>query len=316
MTKVLRVAPYCRVSTRGKEQVKSLRSTILHYTNLVNTNSDWKLVDVYVDAAMSGTRADNRVDFQRMIEDCKKGLIDLIVTKSISRFSRNADDIMYFIYMLREINVAVFFEVENINTLTMNEQEEEHLIFLASAMQQEANNASANSRTGLQMKMKRGELVGFNKCLGYDYDISTKSLAINEEEAKVVRYIFQRYLKGAGTFTIAKELTGLGYKTKYGSTEWGESTVRGILKNEKYKGAVLQGKTVTIDPVLKRRKVNSGESDKYLCENHHEPIISEDVWSKVDKEMKERSRAKDNMKGTVRRKQSSKYTFRDRKSVV
>ena len=306
---ILNVAAYCRVSTRGREQAKSLRSTILYYTNLVNTRTDWTLVDVYVDTAMSGTRADNRSDFQRMIEDCKKGLIDLIITKSLSRFSRNVDDIMYYIYMLKEIGVAVFFEVENINTLAMSEQDEKQLVFLATTVQQEANNAAANSRVGIQMKMKRGELVGFNDCLGYDYNLVEQSLTINELEAEIVRLIFRRYLEGAGAFMIAKELTDLGYKTKYGSPKWQESTIRGILKNEKYKGAVLQGKTITVDSIKKRRIANLGQSDMYLCENHHEPIIPIDEWNAVQEMMKKRSAESKTKKGMFHRKHSRKYPF-------
>lgn len=303
----LRVAPYCRVSTDSEEQAKSYKNQLQYYTNLVNEKKEWSLVGIYADEAISGTRDDKRDDFLRMIQDCKNGLIDMIITKSISRFARNTVDTLRYVRMLKEIGVAVFFEDENINTLTMDG--ELLLTVLSSVAQQEVENTSSNVKKGLKMKMKRGELVGYNGCLGYDYDPTDKSLTVNENEAKIVKYIFKRYLEGAGAYIIAKELTDLQYKTKRGSTIWQDSSVRGILKNEKYKGDILQGKTFTVDPISKRRLDNFGEEDMFYAKNHHEPIISEEDWNEVQRMMKERGKSRKTYKGLVREKQSRKYPF-------
>ena len=167
------------------------------------------------------------------------GDVDMVITKSISRFTRNTLDTLKYVRMLKDKGVAVFFEEENINTLTMDG--ELLLVILSSVAQQEVENISANVKKGLKMKMQRGELVGFQGCLGYDYNPEDKTLTVNEEEAAVVRYIFQRYTEGAGGSVIAKELENLGYKTKRGSPKWADSTVNGNIKNEKYKGDILLG---------------------------------------------------------------------------
>lgn len=155
------------------------------------------------------------------------------------------------------------------------------LTILSSVAQQEVENISSIVKMGLKMKMQRGELVGFQSCLGYDYDPVTKQISVNEEEAKIVRYIFERYISGVGAYVIAKELMEFGYKTKRGNPEWNDTTVLGIIKNEKYKGDLLQGKTFTLDPISKRRLENHGEEDQYYIKNHHEPIVSEEVFNKA-----------------------------------
>lgn len=179
------------------------------------------------------------------------------------------------------------------------------------ATQQEVENISANVKKGLKMKMKRGELVGFQGCLGYDYHKDTKTITVNEEEAEIVRYIFNRYIEGAGGSVIAHELENLGYKTKYGSSTWVQSTVIGIIKNEKYKGDLLLGKTFTVDPISKRRLENFGEEDKFYIRNHHEPIISEEVFEKAQEILTRRNvnRGKIGEGNTKREKYSRKYAF-------
>ncbi|MFR3063514.1 MAG: recombinase family protein [Holdemanella porci] len=168
-----------------------------------------------------------------------------------------------------------FFEEENINTLTMDG--ELLLTILSSVAQQEVENISANVKKGLRMKMERGEMVGFQgHRLGYDYDPETKSISVNEKEAEIVRYIFRRYLEGVGGMVISRELEEQGYLSPRGYKRWTETTVLGIIKNEKYKGDLLMGKTFTVDPISKRRLDNFGEQDKFYIENHHEPIISEE----------------------------------------
>lgn len=303
----IRVAPYCRVSTDSEEQAKSYNSQLTYYEELVKSKKEWTLVDIYADEAVSGTRDDKREDFIRMIKDCKAGLIDMIITKSISRFARNTVDTLSYVRMLKEIQIAVFFEEENINTLTMDG--ELLLTILSSVAQQEVENTSANVKKGLKMKMKRGELIGYNGCLGYDYDKETKSLSINEQEAKIVRYIFERYLEGFGCYIIARELGEKGFKTKKGNSTWRDTSVAGILKNEKYKGDILQGKTFTLDPISKRRLDNFGEEDKFYISNHHAPIISAEDWNKAQVMLQSRGNGRRHMKGEKRAKHSRKYAF-------
>ncbi|HKK83100.1 MAG TPA: recombinase family protein, partial [Atribacterota bacterium] len=283
----LRVAAYCRVSTDSDEQKLSYQSQVLHYKQLVETKPEWELVDIYADEAISGTQINKRVDFQRMINDALEGKIDMIITKSISRFARNTLDTLKYVRLLKEKNIAIMFEKENINTMTMNG--EMLLVILSSLAQQESESISANVTMGLKMKMKRGEMVGYNGCLGYDYDQETKSISINEEEADIVRYIFRRYVEGAGCFVIAKELTNLGYKTKRGGLKWHESSVRCMIRNEKYKGDLLQGKTFTVDPITHRRLDNMGEREKFYIENNHEPIISDELFDRAQEILRMRS---------------------------
>ncbi|MBC2259799.1 recombinase family protein [Listeria booriae] len=298
-----RTAAYCRVSTSSEDQLNSYKSQVTYYTDLINQNLEWVMAGVYADEAMTGTQATKRESFQKLINDCMNGDIDMVITKSISRFARNTLDTLRYVRMLKEKGVAVYFEDEKINTLTMDG--ELLLVVLSSVAQQEVENISANVKKGLQMKMKRGELVGFPGCLGYDYDSEEKTLTVNEEEAEIVRYIFSRYIQGVGTHIIATELTGLGYKTKRGNTKWPDSTVLGILKNEKYQGDVLLGKTFTLDPISKRRMRNFGEEDKYYIHDHHEAIVSRDVFEKVQEILLKRGSSRDTVEKNGRRK---KYT--------
>ena len=171
---ILRVAAYCRVSTDSEDQLNSYKSQVMYYTDLIKKKHDWSLVDIYADEAITGTQVTKREDFQRMINDCMNGDIDMVITKSISRFARNTLDTLKYVRMLKEKGIAVFFEDENINTLTMDG--ELLLVVLSSVAQQEVENISSNVKKGLKMKMKRGELVGFQGCLGYDYHKETKKI--------------------------------------------------------------------------------------------------------------------------------------------
>ena len=187
--KRLRVAAYCRVSTDSEDQLNSYKSQVAYYTELIKGNSDWTLAGIYADEAITGTQVTKREDFQRLINDCMNGDIDMIVTKSISRFARNTLDTLKYVRMLKEKGIAVFFEEENINTLTMDG--ELLLVILSSVAQQEVENISANVKKGLKMKMQRGELAGFQGCLGYDYHPEDKTITVNEEEAETVLALVQ-----------------------------------------------------------------------------------------------------------------------------
>ena len=306
---IKRVAAYCRVSTDSEDQINSYNSQVEHYTEFIKKNNEWTLAGIYADEAITGTQVDRRIDFQRLINDCVNGDIDMIITKSISRFARNTLDTLKYVRRLKEANVAVFFEEENINTLTMDG--ELLLTILSSVAQQEVENISANVKKGLRMKMERGELVGFQGCLGYDYDPETKSISVNEKEAEIVRYIFRRYIEGAGGKVISRELEELGHLSPRGKKRWGETTVVGIIKNEKYKGDIMMGKTFTVDPISKRRLDNFGEQDKFYVKNHHEPIISEEDFEKAQGIRLRRSQNRNTVQGSggKREKYSRKYAF-------
>ena len=284
----MRVAAYCRVSTDSEDQLHSYRSQLQYYTDLIEKNKEWVMTEVYADEAITGTQITKREGFQKMISDCMDGKIDMVITKSISRFARNTLDTLKYVRLLKENNIAIFFEDENINTLTMDG--ELLLVVLSSVAQQEVENISDNVKKGLKMKMKRGELVGFQGCIGYDYDPETKSISINPDEVEIVKYIFTRYVQGAGSKIISRELNELGYKTKLGNN-WTQSTVIGVIKNEKYKGDILLGKTFTVDPISKRRLDNLGEEDQFYIKKHHEPIISEEMFDKAQEILKKRGKS-------------------------
>ena len=302
----LRVAAYCRVSTDDEDQIKSYNSMVRHYTDLIKNNKEYIFAGVYADRAITGTKVDRREEFQRLIQDCMEEKIDLIIAKSIPRFARNTLDTLKYVRMLKERNIAVYFEVEKINTLKDGEF---LMTILSSVAQQEVENTSAYVKKGLKMKMKRGELVGFQGCLGYDYDVNTKSISINEEGAKTVRYIFDRYVAGAGSTMIARELNEQGILTIKGNP-WVSSSVMGIINNEKYKGDILLGKTFTVDPISKRRLENLGEEDRYYVHNHHEGIVSKEIFDRAQDIRKRRGGGKKhNVAPGKREKFSRQYAF-------
>ena len=301
----LRVAAYCRVSTDDEDQIKSYNSMVRYYTDLIKNNKQWVFAGVYADRAITGTKTDKREEFQRLIQDCMSGKIDMVIAKSIPRFARNTLDTLKYVRMLKERNIAVYFEVEKINTLKDGEF---LMTILSSVAQQEVENTSAYVKKGLKMKMKRGELVGFQGCLGYDYDVVTKSISINEEGAKVVRYIFDRYVAGAGSTMIARELNEQGIMTIRGNP-WTSSSVMGIVNNEKYKGDILLGKTFTVDPLSKRRLENLGEEDRFYIRDHHEPIISEETFARAQEIRNRRNGNRKSATPGKREKFSRQYAF-------
>ncbi len=302
-----RVAAYVRVSTDGEEQLQSFQSQKEYYQEKISKNKEWVMVGIYADEAITGTKTVKRDGFLKMINDCMDGMIDVILTKSISRFSRNLVDTLQYVRMLKDKGIAVIFEKENINTLSM--ESEMALALLSTLAQNEVESLSANVKLGIKMKMKRGEMMGFNGCLGYDYHPEDKSITVNPAEAELVREIFDMYLKGYGAPTIAKEFTRLGKKNKKGEVKWTDSGIRGIINNEKYKGDLLLGKSFTVDPISKRRLENMGEEEQYYIKNHHEPIVSPEIWEAAQQIKKSRYR-----KGTMsidgtRKKYSRKYAF-------
>ena len=285
--RAIRVAAYCRVSTDGDEQLNSFASQKSYYKEKIESNPKWTLVDLYADEAITGTKATVREGFQKMIQDAYQGKIDIIMTKSISRFARNTVDTLNYVRKLKEKRVAVYFEEENINTLTMDG--ELLLTILSSVAQQEVQNVSEHVKAGLRMKLQRGEMIGLNRCYGYDYDPKTKSISINPEEAKIVKYIFERYAVGYGASSISKELRAMQIKSIRGYDVWINQTITGIIRNEKYYGDAKFGKTYTIDPISKKRVDNNGVVDIYHFENHHEAIVSKELWDKANEYLEKRS---------------------------
>ncbi len=302
-----RVCAYCRVSTNSDEQQESFESQVRYYTEEISRHDEWENAGIFADEGITGTSADKRPQFMKMIGECMAGKIDMVLVKSISRFARNTVDTLKYVRALREKNVAIIFEEEHIDT--SDKSCEFFLTVLSSLAQQEVQNTSEHVKKGLDMKMSRGELVGFNACLGYDYDKSAKKISVNEGEAKIVKYIFTRYVEGAGTTMIGRELEEKGWKTARGSSEWHDSTILGILKNEKYKGDLLQGKTYTVDPITGRRLTNNGESDRYYVNHHHEAIIPSDVWEKANEMLKKRSYVRKLNPDGTRSRFSREYDF-------
>lgn len=302
-----RVAAYVRVSTNGEEQLQSFNSQKEYYQDKISANKEWALVGIYADEGITGTKTNKRDEFLRMIDDCMNGLVDIVITKSVSRFSRNLVDVLSYTRMLKAKGVTVIFEKENIDTSTM--ESEMQLSLISALAQNEVESLSQNVSLGVQMKMSRGELMGFNSCLGYDYHPEDKSISINEQEADTVRMIYDLYVQGYGAYTIAKELTRLGKVNKKGKVKWTDSGIRGILKNEKYKGDLLMGKTYTVDPISKRRLDNRGESNKYYTRNHHEPIVSEEIWNKAQEIRESRYHTNENVSDAARTKFARKYAF-------
>ena len=282
---LLRVAAYCRVSTDSADQATSYNSQLRYYQDKIRNTPGWVLVDVYADEGITGTSVDKRKEFKRMIDDCLAGKIDMVLTKSLSRFSRNTEDTIKYVRLLRDKSIPIIFEEEHINTSSMDG--ELMLTVLGAVYQQEVVNTSNHLRLGFQMKMKRGELIGYNRSFGYDYDKTTKTLKIIPEEAEVVRLIFKLYLDGLGLTKICKRLGELKIKPPR-AKQWSVHSISRILNEVKYRGDLLQGKTYIVDPIKGNVSNNYGERNRYYVKNHHEPIINPDDFDKVQILLKEK----------------------------
>ncbi len=275
----LRVAVYARVSTGDPRQTSSYELQKNYYEDFVMHHPNWTLVNIYADEGISGTSLKHREQFKLMIEDCKKGLIDLIVVKSVSRFARNIVDCIGQVRELAALNppVGVFFETENI--YTRKDDSEMALSFIATMAQEESHNKSTAMNSSIEMRFKYGIFLT-PKLLGYDHD-EEGNLVINEEEAKIVKIIFFMYLSGYSSTKIAKTLTELGYETKLGNTQWSPSSILEILQNERHCGDLIARKTYTPNYLDHKSKKNVFNRNQYFREDHHEPIISRDDFLAV-----------------------------------
>jgi len=296
-----KVCAYARVSTDNDKQGESLENQIQYYENIILNNSDYEFAGVFADRGITGT-TENRPEFQRMLGLARERKVDLIITKSISRFARNTTIVLETVRGLKDIGVEVRFEKENIET--MSGDGELMLAVLSSFAQEESKNVSDNLKWMARKKFERGELIiNTTRFLGYDKD-EYGDLVINPKEAEVVKRIFNEYLRGKGSFTIAKELNAECIAT-IGKGKWHDTTILGILKNEKYKGDTILQKYYTPDHLKKQSVRNRGELNSYYIEDDHPAIISREVWEQVQEEIKRRAEAKGNVAGDT-----EKYTKR------
>jgi site-specific DNA recombinase len=280
------MAAYCRVSTDQAEQLSSYEAQVTYYTNFITGHPDYEMAGIYADEGISGTNTKKREQFLKMIDDCKKGKIDMIITKSISRFARNTLDCLNYVRQLKELGIGILFEKENINTL--DSKGEVLLSILSSLAQDESRSISENSQWGIRRRFEQGKLhVNHTKFLGYDKD-EDGNLVINKEQAKVVKRIYQEYLNGHGFQRIAKMFKEQKVPKWDGSYNWYYSNIKQILTNEKYKGDALLQKTYTVDFLSKKRAVNDGDVPQYYVENSHPAIIDKDTWEAVQQEMERR----------------------------
>lgn len=294
----LRVAAYCRVSTDSDEQASSYETQVEHYTEYIKKNPEWEFAGIYADDGISGTNTKKREEFNRMIEACKAGEIDMIITKSISRFARNTLDCLKYIRMLKDKNIPVFFEKESINT--MDAKGEVLLTIMASLAQQESQSLSQNVKMGLQFRYQNGQVqVNHNHFLGYTKD-REGNLVIDPEQAEVVKRIYREYLEGSSMDKIAKGLEKDGILTGAGKKKWWTSTINKILRNEKYIGDALLQKTYTTDFLNKTRVKNNGIVPQYYVEGNHEAIIPKDIFLRVQEELVRRRVVKTSANGKKR----------------
>ena len=281
-----RVAAYCRVSTDQEEQLSSYEAQVNYYTAYIENHPDYECAGIYADEGISGTNTKKREQFNRMIDDCKAGKIDMIITKSISRFARNTLDCLNFVRQLKDLEIGVTFEKENI--FTLDSKGEVLLSILSSLAQDESRSISENSTWGIRRRFEQGKLhINHTKFLGYDKN-KDGNLVINEKQAKIVRRIYTEFLDGKGACRIARALESDGVLNWNGKAKWYEGSIRKMLTNEKYKGDALLQKTYTIDFLNKKRADNNGQVPQYYVEGSHPAIIDQEMWEAVQLEMERR----------------------------
>ena len=307
--KILRVAAYCRVSTQLEQQESSFEAQKNYYTEKITNNPNCKLAGIYADDGISGTDMKKRDEFNRLLQDCEAGKIDMILTKSISRFARNTVDTLNTLRILRKKGVTVFFEKEHIDTHADNG--EMIITVLSGLAQEESFNLSENTRWGIIRKFENGTIIlNHNRFMGYTKG-KDGELAIVPEEAETVRLIFRMYLEGTSIAGIKRHLEKEGILTVTGRKIWNEGTISKMLSNEKYMGDALLQKSYTADFLTKTRKKNNGEMRQYYITDNHEGIVAKEIYYAVQQEKQRRAerrkpavtrRAKEKKKGY-----SSKY---------
>lgn len=281
-----RVAAYARVSTDYEEQITSYQAQVRFYTNYIKSRPDWQFVDVYTDEGISATSTKNRDGFNRMIADALAGHIDLIVTKSVSRFARNTVDSLSTIRKLKEHNVECYFERENI--WTFDSKGELLITIMSSLAQEESRSISENVTWGQRKRFAEGKVtMCYGAFLGYRKGENGQPEIVSEE-AEIVRYIYRQFILGLTPYKIAANLTAQGVPTPGGKRKWAISTIKSILTNEKYKGDALLQKRFTVDFLTKKTKINEGEVQQYYVENSHPAIITPEEFDLVQEEFVKR----------------------------
>lgn len=276
--KRLKVAAYCRVSTEHEEQRQSLKSQVAYYTQKICNNPDWDFAGIYVEQE-SGTRVDNRSEVQRLMNDCRIGKVDLILMKSLSRFGRNTLDVLLMLDELSKLNVVVYFETEDI--WPNDPRVKKYITMAAAAYQEESRQKSEAIKWGIRQSSCRGHVkLNHSQFLGYGRD-DKGNLVIIEEEAKIVRLIYDLFLQGYGCRKIKKYLEDHDIKTVTGKGQWSTSTIDRILSNEKYIGHNITPKTHTPDFLTGKQKENQGQIDTIIIETAHQAIISQEVFEAV-----------------------------------
>ena len=309
----LRVAAYCRVSTDDEEQLTSYEAQKNYYTDKIMTNKEWTMAGIFADEGITGTSARKRPEFLRMIRQCKQGKIDIVLTKSISRFARNTVDCLNYVRALKELGIAVIFEKENMNTL---EVDSEILITMLGAFaQSESESISANVRWGIRQAMKEGKAtIQYKYLYGYRKGDDGKPEII-PDQAEVVRKIYDLFLSGTPVRGIQEYLNASAVPNINGESKWARSAIDSILTNEKYCGDVLLQKTYIDDCINKKVKKNTGQLPMYLVQNHHEGIISRETFDAAQAELSRRNAGRSPSKKnapTGRSRYSSKYALSDR----
>ena len=290
-----RTAGYARVSTDQEEQQSSYEAQVDYYTNYIQTRDDWEFITVYTDEGISATSTAKRDGFNNMVADALAGRIDLIVTKSVSRFARNTVDSLSTIRKLKEHGTEVYFEKENI--WTFDGKGELLITIMSSLAQEESRSISENCTWGQRKRFSDGKVcVPYSRFLGYDKG-ENDTLKVNEDEAVIVRLIYRMFLEGCTPHLIAKHLTADGIPTPGGKAVWNQTTVKRMLTNEKYKGDALLQKSYTTDYLTKKKKVNEGEIPQYYVENAHEAIIDPAVFDMVQQEMAQRTKGENRHSG-------------------
>ncbi len=307
--KKLRVAAYCRVSTLLEQQEGSYEAQVEYYTEKINSNPNWKCAGIFADDGKSATQTKKRDDFNTMIEACMAGKVDLVLTKSVSRFARNTVDALQYIRKLKEKNIPVIFEKEGVNT--MESGGELLITILSSQAQEESRNISENTRWGLTRRFENGIIsVNHKKFLGYTKD-EAGNLVIVPEEAIIVKRIFREYLEGKSIIQIAKGLEVDGIKTVTGLEYWHPGTIDKMLSNEKFCGDACMQKTYTIDFLTKKKVKNEGYAPQYYIEDNHEAIIPKELFHQVQVEKARRAslnKSAVTRKANKVKKEKSKYS--------
>lgn len=295
-----KVAAYCRVSTDHEDQANSFEAQQRYFREYITRHPEWELYDVYADEGVTGTSTEKRLEFQRMIQDAYAKKFDLIITKEVSRFSRNTLDTLSYVRQLQAIGIGIVFANDGINTIERSS--ETFLALLSTMAQEESRRTSERVKWGQKRQMEQGVVFG-RSMLGYD--IENGKMTINPEGAELVRLIFNKYaIEKKGTSVIARELREDGYKTYAGNTKWTNTSILKIIKNEKYVGDLIQKKTCTPDFLTHKKEYNKDAKDMVCLTEHHEPIIDRDTWHLAQEELQKRNRRSKQASG-----HSNRYLF-------